>query len=689
MARSILTPLQLTAAASLLNNQGLKSLPAALTSAIAAFNATGVISALNAAVASYLSKTFVSDSVLFDLLSIGNSTCPALGNSIPVTPLGDFSNLVYPTTQSGNVVVRALPRSPYGFSGLIEQTGNAYLGDGDNGKFAQGFMAVQGFITLTNDYINTASNANQYLGPTFKNINDLTSFDVVGVNSDVVRFGIDLQNQGNLWDMGNLELYGTPAGLLQQISAQANINESSTPGLVNAMQAVGMSKRDIADLVSDNRQSLFNPTGLTANQFDRLQKSAYLAMNLVSVDDVDQVLRILDVKTSNLDSLTDLFDPIKTFPLSYKCLTTPSPDGPIKIYTPDGSVNQLVQPVVNSYLPTQSGCDELGKIIPPVNAVANKAVQVALSQISGIADTTLPELADAVRAVPKRVWNPNTRYNANDLVSDGAEIPTAYRAQDDVPPGANLSDTDFWEPTAICAVSTMEGLPDIESLATPAPSAAVDFFENVIATGNGPSGTITICDVLGTAVDYNDVSSLLARCTEIITLLDTAGALTALKTTYNNIASAANDAAVAGFITTANTDIGNVIAAYPDETTELNEKFVSIAESLNRERGLQTRAGIDYFELIAGEQTSIMSFVQNLSEYAQLTAACQAAQFLDNIADTSEIGGQAIVGAMREARNTDCLESAGLFGANQIPADPVVAPTSAVLPVPNEGRDCP
>jgi hypothetical protein len=108
---------------------------------------------------------------------------------------------------------------------------------------------------------------------------------------------------------------------------------------------------------------------------------------------------------------------------------------------------------------------------------------------------------------------------------------------------------------------------------------------------------------------------------------------------------------------------------------------------LNQERGLQFRAGVDYFNLIAGEQTSIMSFVQNLSEYAQLTAACQAAQFLDNIANTNSIGGQAVVGAMREARNTSCLESAGFFGANRIPADPVVAPSVAVLPVPNAGRD--
>jgi hypothetical protein len=102
---------------------------------------------------------------------------------------------------------------------------------------------------------------------------------------------------------------------------------------------------------------------------------------------------------------------------------------------------------------------------------------------------------------------------------------------------------------------------------------------------------------------------------------------------------------------------------------------------------LQIRAGIDYFNLIAGEQTSVMSFVQNLTAYAQLTAACQAAQVLENIANTATIGGQAIVGAMREARTADCLQNAGVFGATQVPAAPVVTPSPAVRPVPNAPSD--
>jgi hypothetical protein len=42
---------------------------------------------------------------------------------------------------------------------------------------------------------------------------------------------------------------------------------------------------------------------------------------------------------------------------------------------------------------TATGCDELGKIIPPAQAVASKALQFQLQQISGIAGLTLPALA--------------------------------------------------------------------------------------------------------------------------------------------------------------------------------------------------------------------------------------------------------------------------------------------------------
>jgi hypothetical protein len=434
-------------------------------------------------------------------------------------------------------------------------------------------------------------------------------------------------------------------------------------------------------LVTNNRRSLLNQTGLTANQFDKLQRTAWLAMNTVGNTDLSQILSILDVTTPGIEVLADLLDPVKVFPQSYRTLQTPSPAGPVPIFDSTGSVASSTAGLVNSYLPTQSGCDELGKIIPPADAVANKAIQVALQQIPGIADSTLPAFAETVRSFTNRPWNVAQPYLVNDVVAAGDLVPEFYQAQQDVPSGTNITDTDYWTPTTLGGISTMAGLPLIQALTEPVPASVTDFFTNSIATGTGPGGTITTCDVLGTAIDYNNLAEEFVAATATITVLDGLGALTALKATYTNMLSAANDAAMLALIVTANSDIATVVSAQPALTTELNTVFGAVAQSLSNEKALQVRAGINYFDIVAGDQVSTMAFVQNLPGYAHLTARCQAAEFLETVADTSTIGGQAIVGAMREARNQSVIERSNMFMFNTVPSTPPLDPIPVITPV--------
>jgi len=182
---SVLTPLQLTVAASMLNNSGLRGFPSALQTAIAAFNATTVISNFIAAVNFYKSQTFATESTLTSLLSIGSTVCPALGNSIPASPVGTYTYLNSEYLINYLDPVDGSTIDPSGFSNLIEQTCAAYLGNGDYGRFSQGFIAVQGYIASTNQYINSAVNANQFLGPTFTNMDSLTTAGISSVNSDL------------------------------------------------------------------------------------------------------------------------------------------------------------------------------------------------------------------------------------------------------------------------------------------------------------------------------------------------------------------------------------------------------------------------------------------------------------------------------------------------------------------------
>lgn len=661
MATGLLTPLQLIATSSLLNNQGIKGLPTALTAAIAAFNSTTVISAFQAALTYYVGQSWANVSTLTNLQTIGNATCAALGNSIP---------LAYTTLTP---VV-----SPGGFSGLITQTGNTYLGNGDVSRFAQGFMSMQSYISSTNLFINSAVNAQTYLGPTFQNMNSLVTNGISDINPNFTGFAVDLAKQGQLTNFRQLSLYGTPAGLLIQLSILARIPAGTIKVVEVQLVAAGLTVQDIAILIAA-------PSSVTENQFNQLQKAAYQGMKNVVGDDLAQVLAILEVTTPNITSMADLLDPKKVYPNSYQTLRTPTPGGFVPVYQPDGSVNMNLMSNVSTLLPTPSGCEDLGKIIPPDQAVANKSIQVAYEQITGIITTELPILAQTIIGISPVSWDIDRSYLANDTVSVGSPIPVTYRAQQNVPVGVDISNTQYWLPTNLGGLSTMAGLPDIENLTQPLPQSAINYWLN-FATGTGPNGTITICDVIGLAIDYNNFTVQLNSATTALNSMSPSLDLTALLTAYADMLTAVDNATIQTYIDAANAAIVNIVNSslypgYVSAVNTLNSAFNTMASVLSQELSYQTAAGIDYKELQGNNQSSIYSFAQSLPGYGIQTEACGPAYFLNQVADTSVIGGQAIIGVMREGVNTQRLD-AGLIGLNvAAPAEPAVTPVPVINPI--------
>ena len=669
MAQGILTPLQLTAASALLNNTGIDPLPTALTTAVASFNAGSPIPNFLTAVANYTAASFANATTLSSLLTIGNTTIPALGDSIPAA----FTNLTPVSTV------------PAGFSGLIQQTGNNYLGNGDIGRFSQGFMAVQGYINTTNQFINSAVNAQTYLGPTFTNMDTLVTNNVSDVNPDFGNFATDLTNQGNLTNLNDLRLYGTPAGLLRQLAVQGNM-VGGVFGLVQTpLLAAGLTAGEIQTLLTGSNT-------VTENEYLRLQRLAYQGMATVTGTDLQQVLSILEVTTPNLTSMVDLLDQTKIFPNSYTTLYTPSPVGPVLIYGPNGSVNMNLADNVSAYLASPNGCEDLSKVIPPAQAVSNKAVQVAFEQITNITNTTLPALAATVNTLPRTPWNSNIAYLANDLVANApavnglAQLSPAtvfYRAQQDVPVGTSINDTSYWLPTtAGCGLSTMSGLPLIQAQTAAITPSVASYFSSNVATGSGPDGTITTCDVIGTAIDHGNITAQLAIATSAIANIRTlvANNIANINSAYLAIAGAANATVVVANITRANGNITNIYnnanVQVVSNVTVLNNAWSAIANVLSTEKTYQTSAGIDYFNLQAGEKVSTMSFVQQLPTYGTQTSSCGPAYFIEQIANTSIIGGQAIVGALREGKNNQCL------GEARINVDTTPLPRLTVIPVP-------
>lgn len=660
MAQGTVTPLQLTAASALLQNQGINGLPAALTSSLSDIDGTTLFTNFTTAVTAYIAQSFATEATLASLLAIGSTTIPALGNSIPSA----YTNIT-PTSEA-----------PWGFTGLIDQTGNAYLGDGDVGKFCQGFMAVQGYLNTVNQFINSSVNVQTYLGPTFTSMDALVTNNISNLNPNFSGFALDLAQQGVLWNPANMAAYGTPAGLLQQLAAVGRFAGGFFGGLQSKLIEQGLTPADIKQLLRGQEQ-------LSTTQFNRLQQSAYNAMTTVTGDALAQVMAILDVSLPNINTMADLLNPIKTFPRSYKTLYFPVGTVWQPIYNPDTSVNVAVAPTVAALLPAASGCEELGKIIPPGQAAANKAVQIGFQQITGLPLTTVPQLAEVVQGVADRNWDPTISYLADAVVNYGDPISTVYRAQQNVPVGVDITNTSYWLPTTLGGLNTMSGLPLIEAQTTPVASSVTTYFANDQATGSGPNGTITTCDVIGLAIDYNDFSTLLVTAKTNIDSLQTAGALAALNTAFLDIASAANEGQAIGHIADANNAIAAIQAnvTYASQVSALQSAWTAMAEILSQEKSYQTQASLDYFNLQAGEQSSIMGFVLQLPQYGQQVDSCGACEFLEGVADTTTLGGQAIVGAMREGRNNQRLNSAQI-GQDTTPSNqPAVTPVPAVNPV--------
>jgi hypothetical protein len=413
MAESTATPLQLTAGVGFYSGNAITA-NTQLANSIASYNALAPIANLIYTIGQATSNVGLSISAgtIANLKSLGANVagnyCPALGDSVPSNVSWTVGNAGYATS--------------------ITTAASTYLGSGDFGKFAQAFGAAQGYIALTNNVINSAVNVNSddYLGPTFSNMNNLITGDIAQVNLAFPAFGADLANIGCAIKFSRPDMIGTPAGLLQNIAECGNILNGSTPCVTVALKAEGLTDQNISDLVNNNVQSLYNQNGLTQNQFNTLQKRAYPAFTKISFntkitgslgnvvsrlqnaqDDnrltanntastnncLQDVLDILDCTLPNINTMADLLNPVKLFPTSFSSLTLPTPNGPVLIYDTNGAVNSAIAPILNSGSITPTGCDELAKIIPPANAAANRALQIAFQQVKGITGVTTQQLA--------------------------------------------------------------------------------------------------------------------------------------------------------------------------------------------------------------------------------------------------------------------------------------------------------
>jgi hypothetical protein len=301
--------------------------------------------------------------------------------------------------------------------------------------------------------------------------------------------------------------------------------------------------------------------------------------------------------------------------------------------------------------------DRLSQIIPSDQALAAKAVATSLQQIAGITNMTLPVLANAV---------------------------------------INLQ--------------TTNNLPLITALTQAVPTSVSDYLANIAGTtGN----SVVVCDVLGIAAGYqvtdyflNTVSTFantnIAYLTTVYQTMNSvvgnvygdpvAGPVTipggqpAAGTYYAVTSNAvvtttAADSAFTGtggdtpptgpgLLPAATNAIVSIATTSSAQVSTLNSYFTSMAAQVTQEKDLQSKAQIDFANLIPNNSPTVYSLVYNLPSYGVQTEAGGMAQFWEGVANISTFTGQAVVATLREGVNLARLGNAGIQTNTLVPSNP-------------------
>jgi len=297
--------------------------------------------------------------------------------------------------------------------------------------------------------------------------------------------------------------------------------------------------------------------------------------------------------------------------------------------------------------------ERLSKIIPADQALACKAMSVSLQQIKNVSTLSSPQLA-----------------------------------------------------VAFVGTVTTRDLDQINALTTAVPPDVAQFYTDYYATGTGTGNTLVLTDLLGAAVGVTYIDQLNNVVTTINSLgnIGNVNALANLTTIYTRMQNTVNGVygnAVTGPVTIpagyaagvyANADvafstalipnavieIGNVVTAYPAQTTSLNTEFNTMAQKVITENNNLTLATINIPELTTTDRGPVMSFVESLPTYGLNKEQNGPVWFLEQVADITTLGGQAIVGCLREGQNLAILNNVGIGVDTGIPSE-----SSLPIPVAN------
>lgn len=605
-----------------------------------------------------------------NLIAIGSSTIPALGNSKPPsyswigpansgdptsTSAQEISWYPYTATATTNVYPSTNP-TPKQWSNLTQTTYNpnitqwgwirlfalqAWNEFNYNGlpsgssivykDFLSSFQTCSGFLDSTNQTINAISNSLTFLKNTYSNNDDLITADITGVNLATYDFGRDLIALGRALDLSTISTFGLPSNLLKTMQK----NNALTGSVTYAIISSGMTPTEINEILNGQ------PTTKLQEQ------QIYGAFSIIVEEDLQNVLIPLNCSTKGLTNLTDLLNPLKLFPNSYASLTVPvynATPGPTnsktyyQIYNGTGVNMQLSSTAIENIIgpsdvsPLSTVANDIGTnfqlppsgfgsysrgIIPDAVSIASGAFSFSMQQISNISNIPIEKFAQVV---------------------------------------SNLETSKGLPLTAGTSIPTNETL-NIEAL-------------NQIAYGSGPSGTFTMSDFFGcmTGLPYQwtDIKNLLLQ-------LQTTTLSTIYQNIYTTISTASTDvsATVQTYINNANNEINNILINNPVASKNLNRMWDLTGTQLTTEQRARDIAlspvPSPRENTLGSFPGSIIAYVNSMQDYSKRTEPHMHSQTIESISDTCSTSGQSQVALMRAIRNAARLLAAGIPVDNTIP----------------------
>ena len=613
----------------------------------------------------------LSSTVYNNLISIGSTTIPALGNAKPPTYVdpgtGDmwsdagtpattgYANDVNPdypnnnmgqgqeaswlpydvtepngsVTQWGFIRLFALQAwNEFNYNGIPNGTGMPKYRD-----FLSSFMTCSSYLRQNNTMINTFYYGSDFLNGVYSNMDDLMTADITNVSLSTTLFGQDCITLGKAIDLTQIQKFGLPSVLLQTLKKYNAITQS----LSLALLASGLTATEIESIS-------IKSTAVTQLQ----EQQIYGAFLIIVGQDLQEILVPLNCKTKGLESLADLLNPIKIFPVSYQSLTVP-------IYNTDLSINnsKTFYPIydgtgVNSRLSTPAIKDTIGTIILP-----------------GMPATAPETFNNNIQELPKGFDSYLVGILPNDIgIASGAFSYSMQQIK-------NIQFVEFEKfAQVVYNIETTYNLNLINGSNVPADKTLMKEGWDLIGLGSGPNKTYTTSDFFGCMsglpYDWKTLYQLILNTQT-----------TALATIYQNIYDAIYndvpllDSVVQTYIDDANQEIQDIYDTNSINVQQLNQLYEQFGSQLvieQRARYLSLAPVATPRDPNVNPLVSVTtSFVDSLPDYAQNTLPHMEAQTIEAISNLNFTSGQSIVGTMREQRNQIRLQKIGVPQDNTIP----------------------